>query len=319
MSHNIEIVNGKPQIAYVGEVPWHGLGTKVAPNLTPGQFIVEAGVDWEVSLVPAYADINGKQRSINRSALVRSSDDRILDVVTNDWHPMQNLDAFKFFDEYVKRGELQMDTAGSLDNGRVVWALAKMKESFELFNGDRIDQYMLFSNPHKYGYAAEARSVFTRVVCENTIAVALRENTGNSVKITHRAEFDQDRVKMELGIAQQKADDYREIAKFLGESKAEKQDIVEYFKTLFPVLSAKKEGEGRKTISKNASLALEVLETQPGTQYAAGSWWQAVNAVTFMTNHMLGKSQDRRLASTWYGANKNLNSKAIKLALEYAD
>lgn len=318
MSHNIEIVNGKPQIAYVGEVPWHGLGTRVAPNLTPGQFIVEAGVDWEVDLVPAYADINGKQRSINRSALVRSSDDRILDIVTNDWHPMQNLDAFKFFDEYVKRGDLEMHTAGALDNGRVVWALAKMKESFELFKGDKIDQYMLFSNPHKYGYAAEARSVFTRVVCENTIAVALRENTGNSVKISHRAEFDQDRVKMELGIAHQKADDYKEIAKFLGESKAEKQDIVEYFKTLFPVLSAKKEGEGRKTISKNASLALEVLETQPGTQFAPGSWWQAVNAVTFMTNHMLGKSQDRRLASTWYGSNKNLNSKAIKLALEYA-
>lgn len=318
MSHNIEIVNGKPQIAYVGEVPWHGLGTRVAPNLTPGQFIVEAGVDWEVDLVPAYADINGKQRSINRSALVRSSDDRILDIVTNDWHPMQNLDAFKFFDEYVKRGDLEMHTAGSLDNGRVVWALAKMKESFELFMGDKIDQYMLFSNPHKYGYAAEARSVFTRVVCENTVAVALRENTANSVKISHRAEFDQDRVKMELGIAHQKADDYKEIAKFLGESKAEKQDIVEYFKTLFPVLSAKKEGEGRKTISKNASLALEVLETQPGTQFAPGSWWQAVNAVTFMTNHMLGKSQDRRLASTWYGSNKNLNSKAIKLALEYA-
>lgn len=318
MSHNIEIVNGKPQIAYVGEVPWHGLGTRVAPNLTPGQFIVEAGVDWEVDLVPAYADINGKQRSINRSALVRSSDDRILDIVTNDWHPMQNLDAFKFFDEYVKRGDLEMHTAGSLDNGRVVWALAKMKESFELFKGDKIDQYMLFSNPHKYGYAAEARSVFTRVVCENTVAVALRENTLNSVKISHRAEFDQDRVKMELGIAHQKADDYKEIAKFLGESKAEKQDIVEYFKTLFPVLSAKKEGEGRKTISKNASLALEVLETQPGTQFAPGSWWQAVNAVTFMTNHMLGKSQDRRLASTWYGSNKNLNSKAIKLALEYA-
>jgi phage/plasmid-like protein (TIGR03299 family) len=318
LSHNIEIVNGKPQIAYVGEVPWHGLGTRVAPNLTPGQFIVEAGVDWEVDLVPAYADINGKQRSINRSALVRSSDDRILDIVTNDWHPMQNLDAFKFFDEYVKRGDLEMHTAGSLDNGRVVWALAKMKESFELFKGDKIDQYMLFSNPHKYGYAAEARSVFTRVVCENTVAVALRENTLNSVKISHRAEFDQDRVKMELGIAHQKADDYKEIAKFLGESKAEKQDIVEYFKTLFPVLSAKKEGEGRKTISKNASLALEVLETQPGTQFAPGSWWQAVNAVTFMTNHMLGKSQDRRLASTWYGSNKNLNSKAIKLALEYA-
>jgi len=318
LSHNIEIVNGKPQIAYVGEVPWHGLGTRVAPNLTPGQFIVEAGVDWEVDLVPAYADINGKQRSINRSALVRSSDDRILDIVTNDWHPMQNLDAFKFFDEYVKRGDLEMHTAGSLDNGRVVWALAKMKESFELFTGDKIDQYMLFSNPHKYGYAAEARSVFTRVVCENTVAVALRENTLNSVKISHRAEFDQDRVKMELGLARQKADDYKEIAKFLGESKAEKQDIVEYFKTLFPVLSAKKEGEGRKTISKNASLALEVLETQPGTQFAPGSWWQAVNAVTFMTNHMLGKSQDRRLASTWYGSNKNLNSKAIKLALEYA-
>jgi hypothetical protein len=120
-----------------------------------------------------------------------------------------------------------------------------------------------------------------------------------------------------MAISSRKLSDYKEMAEFLGSKRYDKENIVEYFQRVFPVLSSKEDG-GKKVLSKNAGIALELLEQQPGFQYAPGTFWSAVNAVTFMTNHVMGRSRDNRVQSLWYGANKNLNIKAIHEALEMA-
>jgi hypothetical protein len=135
------------------------------------------------------------------------------------------------------------------------------------------------------------------------------------VKISHRQEFDASNVKEMLGIATDKLQQYKEMAQFLGSKKAKGENIVEYFERLFPSTSEKEE----KTRSKNANIALGILNTQPGAEYAEGSWWQPFNAVTFMTDHIMGRSADSRIASSWYGSNKNLKTKALELAVEYAE
>ena len=89
MSHEIEIVDGKAHMAYAGETPWHGLGTAVPNDLTPEQMLEAASLNWTVSKVPAFVTINDKQVSTGHSALVRSSDDSILDIITDDWLPNQ--------------------------------------------------------------------------------------------------------------------------------------------------------------------------------------------------------------------------------------
>ena len=157
MAHEIEHVNGKAQMAYAGEVPWHGLGVKVPNDLTPEQMLEAAGLNWSVEKIPAYAKIDNKQVAIGQSALVRSFDSKILDVVSDDWNPVQNAEAFEFFNEFVAAGDMEMHTAGSLKDGQIVWGLAKVKESFELFKGDTIDSYLLFSNFHKYGFSTDVR------------------------------------------------------------------------------------------------------------------------------------------------------------------
>jgi hypothetical protein len=86
MAHEIEIVNGKASMAFAGDVPWHGLGKLVPSDLTPDQMLEAAGLDWKVEKVPAYATIGGKQLRIGQSALVRNSDNKILDVVSDDWN-----------------------------------------------------------------------------------------------------------------------------------------------------------------------------------------------------------------------------------------
>jgi phage/plasmid-like protein (TIGR03299 family) len=317
MSHEIEMVNGKAQMAYAGSVPWHGLGVNVPFDLTPEQMLEAAGLDWTVEKIPAYAEIAGKQVKIGQSALVRSMDDKILDVVSDDWNPVQNQDAFDFFNEFVLAGDMEMHTAGSLKGGQIVWGLAKVKESFELFKGDQIDSYLLFSNFHKYGFSTDVRFTPIRVVCNNTLTLSLNSKVERMAKISHRKIFDPGNVKEMLGIATDKLAKYKEMAAFLGSKRAKNEDVVEYFKRVFPVTGA---GDNKKKeISKSAQTALDILHSQPGAKYAEGTWWQPFNAVTYFADHLAGRTADTRLTSAWYGYNKGVKTKALELAVEMAE
>lgn len=306
MAHNIE------SMAYAGEVPWHGLGIKVPADLAPAQMLEAAGLDWTISKVPAYATVGGKQVDIGRAALVRDSDNSILDVVGDDWNPIQNHEAFEFFNEFIAAGDMEMHTAGSLRDGQIVWALAKVKESFELFKGDQVDSYLLFSNFHRYGFSTDVRFTPIRVVCNNTLTLSLNQKVENSVKISHRTEFNADITKEMLGIAKDKLVKYKEMASFLGSKKAKDEDIVQYFNRIFPAGT-------KKELSRKADRALEILHTQPGAEYAEGTWWQPFNAITYLTDHELGRTTDTRMQSAWYGYNKGLKTKALELAVEMAE
>ena len=314
MAHMVETM------AYAGNVPWHGLGTKVPADLSPAQMLEKAGLDWTVEKTPAFANIDGKKVSVGWSALTRSSDNSILSVVSNDWNPVQNHEAFEFFDEYCRIGDMEMHTAGSLRDGQIVWGLAKVKESFDLFKGDQVDSYLLFTNPHKFGQCIDVRFTPIRVVCNNTLTLSLNQKSDRVVKKNHRREFDAAEVKQTLGIATEKLAKYKEMAQFLGSKRYTEETVKNYFNHVFPVIAYNKEkGPQRKELSKSATRALEVLDTQPGTKFAEGSWWQAFNAVTYLTDHEIGRSQDTRLQSAWFGANKNLKIKALESAVEFAE
>ena len=317
MAHELEFVNGQAQMAYSGDVPWHGLGVKVPADLTPEQMLEAAGLNWSVEKIPTFAKINGQEVAVGQSALVRSFDDKILDVVSDDWNPVQNSEAFDFFNEFVAAGDMEMHTAGSLKQGQIVWGLAKVKESFELFKGDQIDSYLLFSNFHKYGFSTDVRFTPIRVVCNNTLTLSLNSKVERMAKISHRKVFDPGNVKEMLGIATDKLAKYKEMAQFLGSKKAKDEDIVEYFTRIFPVTGSSE--KKTKEISKNAQIAIDILHTQPGAEYAEGTWWQPFNAVTYLTDHLAGRSADTRLTSSWYGSNKNLKTKALELAVEMAE
>jgi len=317
MAHELEFVDGKAQMAYVGDVPWHGLGVRVPADLTSEQMLQAAGLDWTVEKVPAFATIAGEQVAIGQSALVRNRDNKILDVVSDDWNPVQNAEAFDFFNEYVQAGDMEMHTAGSLKQGQIVWGLAKIKDSFELFKGDQIDAYLLFSNFHKYGFSTDVRFTPIRVVCNNTLTLSLNSKVERMVKISHRKQFNPGNVKEMLGIATDKLAKYKEMAAFLGSKKAKDEDIVEYFCRVFPVSGSNEKKS--KEVSKNAEIALDILHTQPGAEFAEGTWWQPFNAVTYLTDHLAGRSADTRLTSSWYGNNKNVKTKALELAVEMAE
>ena len=309
MAHMIETM------AYAGETPWHGLGKKVLSDLTPAQMLKEAQLDWTVEKRPLFfINYDGGAKMSDNSALVRSSDESVLSVVSNDWNPVQNETAFEFFHDFVMAGDMEMDTAGSIRDGRNVWALAKVKDSFEILGGDRVDSYLLFSNPHEYGKCIDIRFTPIRVVCNNTLTLALGSRSDLMVRLNHRREFDSNMVKQTLGIAQTKMGNYKEMAEFLASREYNDKTVVEYLKEVFPSASKKEE-----KLSRPAQTAFSVLETQPGNEFGKNSWWQAFNAVTFSTDHLLGQSQETRLQSSWYGVNRQKKLAALEKAVEYAE
>ena len=313
MSHEVETM------AYAGELPWHGLGEKVSNDLTPVQMMDKAGVDWTVEKQDIFT-ANGVKLP-QKQALVRTSDDKILDVVGTDWNPLQNEDAFNFFADYVAAGDMEMHTAGSLQDGQMVWALAKVKETFELFGGDQVDSYFLFSNPHKYGKSIDVRFTPIRVVCHNTLTMSLQAHSDRSVRVGHRSEFDAEQVKEDLGLATEKFAKYKEMAQFLGSRRFTAESIVQYYNEVFPNTSRKntdKKVSNVEDLSRAAKMCYEALEVQPGAEYAPGTWWQAFNSVTFHTDHVQGRSGETRLASQWFGGNQLRKIKAAEKAVEYA-
>lgn len=310
-------------MAYSGEVPWHGLGTEVMPDLSPEEMMKASGTDWTVSKQPLYFKKDGIWRATKQTALMRDSDGSILSYVPDDWNPCQNAEAFEFFTEFVNRGEMEMHTAGSLLNGRRVWALAKVNDKFKLRFGkkeDVVENFLLFSNPHEFGRTITIDMTAIRVVCNNTLTLALSKASDNIVKIKHTHKFDPEAAMAILFNARKQLEEYQTRAEFLASKKADPEKVREYFNVVFPSFSKKEvaANDNAPAGSRNAKIAMDALETQPGAKLGAGTWWAPYNAVTYLMDHHLGRTQENRVNNIWFGQMRDKKVIALNKALDYA-
>ena len=312
MSHEIEMVNGVAQMAYAGDTPWHGLGTQVSDDITTDGMMEAAGLDWSVTKQPMYyMDDLGEMGEVpGKSALVRSSDNKVMDIVGSDWNPVQNAEAFDFFREFVDAGDMKMHTAGSLKEGKMVWALAKVNDGFTIKTDqgeDSVESYLLFSNPHQYGKSIDVRFTPIRVVCNNTLTLSLNQNVDQYVRVGHQRPFNAEDAMATLGMAHQKLETYKEAAEYLCQKSYTTDQMLDYFNQVFPSASDRDSNKSRE--------AQEVMHTQAGASLGEGTFWQLFNTVTYMTDHTLGRNADTRLQSSWYGQNQNVKKKALELAV----
>ena len=312
MAHEIEMVNGVAQMAYAGELPWHGLGSQVSDDISTDGMMEAAGLDWSVTKQPMYyMDDLGEMGEVpGKSALVRSSDNKVMDIVGSDWNPVQNAEAFEFFREFVDSGDMKMHTAGSLKGGKMVWALAKVNDGFTIKTAqgeDSVESYLLFSNPHQYGKSIDVRFTPIRVVCNNTLTLSLNQNVDQYVRMGHQRPFNAEDAMATLGMAHQKLETYKEAAEYLCQKSYTSEQMVDYFNQVFPSASSRDSNKSRE--------AQEVMHTQAGANLGEGTFWQLFNTVTYMTDHTLGRNADTRLQSSWYGQNQNVKKKALELAV----
>jgi phage/plasmid-like protein (TIGR03299 family) len=312
MTHEIEMVNGVAQMAYAGELPWHGLGQQVSDDISTDGMMEAAGLNWSVAKQPMYYmnDLGEMGEVPGKSALVRSSDNKVMDIVGHDWNPVQNEQAFEFFREFVDAGDMKMHTAGSLKDGKMVWALAKVNDGFTIKTPrgeDSVESYLLFSNPHQYGKSIDVRFTPIRVVCNNTLTLSLGQNVDQYVRVGHQRPFNAEDAMATLGMAHKKLETYKEAAEYLCQKYYTKEQVVDYFNNIFPSAGDRDSNKARQ--------AVEVMHTQAGAELGEGTFWQLFNTVTYMTDHTLGRNNDTRLQSSWYGANQNVKKKALELAV----
>jgi hypothetical protein len=130
--------------------------------------------------------------------------------------------------------------------------------------------------------------------------------------MSHRTEFDPEGVKEVMGLVTDKQRKLKEAAEFLAQKNTDDEKLREFMKHIFPHNGSTVE------LSRNARKAIDILETQPGADLFPGTWWNAVNAVTFLHSHEIGRSNEGRLESQWFGTGQNTNLKALNLALEMA-
>lgn len=154
---------------YVRKTPWHGLGTRVENALDSDTALRYAGLDWEVTQ-RAMVTVDGLPVP-NYKANVRDVDNSVLGVVTNRYRVVQNAEAFSFTDALIGEG-VTYETAGSLQNGRKVWILAKLPQRY-IINGDEFAPYIVFMNSHDGSGAIKVAATPVRVVCQNTLNLAL--------------------------------------------------------------------------------------------------------------------------------------------------
>src|ERR1035437_1888576 len=189
MAHNICIneETGKASVFVVKDPAWHNLGQVVDNALTAEEAIIQAGLDFEVNKRPLiYMSEDGTTMNpiANKSAMVRSDNQKCLGIVGNNYTPIQNKDAFCFFDNLVNRSEAIYHTAGALGQGEKIWILAKLPTDIVVGKDDLIKNYVLIYNSHDGSAAVTALLTPTRVVCSNTLASALYGAT-NKVTVRH--------------------------------------------------------------------------------------------------------------------------------------
>jgi phage/plasmid-like protein (TIGR03299 family) len=309
MSHEVETM------AWANTVPWHGLGVKVADNLSAQQMLKAARLDWEVNRVPLFTE--AKIEVPGFAGLQRSDNHKILDIVGSQYRPVQNKDAFTFFKEFVEEGKAKMETAGSLKEGRMVWGLANLGNEFTLPGKDKVKGYLLVASPHEQGKSLQIKFTAVRVVCNNTLTQALSgAKTSDHFRMNHRILFNEDtmsRAKQILGLANDQFDAFATISTKLAKKKMSKPATEEFFRQVF---DGNAPPDQVYKPSKAALLAIEALTNAPGHNLLSsqGTAWGALNAVTYVTDHLLGRTPDARLQKAWFGKTATLKQKALDLA-----
>ena len=304
---------------YTGAKPWHGLGEKLDEAPTISEAITASGLDWEVGT----KDLVTKDgHSVPAKATYRKSDNAILGVVGPRYVPLQNKDAFEFFQPFVDAGECSLHTGGSLSGGQKVWALAQLnRDPSEIVKGDEVQKFILLSNSHDGTTAIRVGYTPIRVVCVNTLAFAHQKGVSQLLRIRHTksAQTNLDNVRDIMDNINAGFEATAEQYRFLASRDFNQSDIKKYVKMLLkcdttPDLDLKTRTKG---IIQDVMKCIE----GPKQQLAGvrGTWWAAYNGFNEYLNYERGRDTNNRLTSLWFGQGETDNKKALNLATQFAD
>ena len=266
---------------YCREKPWHGLGTVVMEAPESKEALRLAGLDWQVVQKPVMT-AEGSPIS-GFKANVRDTDGQVLGIVTNRYKVVQNEDAFAFTDSLLGEG-VTYETAGSLQNGRRTWILARLPKCY-IISGDEITPYMVFMNSHDGSGSIKAAMTPIRVVCQNTLNLALE--TAKRSWATHHTGDIQGKLqnaKDSLLYAERYMAELGKTIDRLNRQKLSDRQVLEYLDALFPLLDKATEQQ-KKNILRMKEDVLTRYRDAPDLQYVDKNAYRFVNAVSDFATH----------------------------------
>ena len=347
MAHQLE------QMAYVGETPWHGLGNQLSQNQPIEVWAQQAGMDWRIeSSNVSYMAQNERGQSIimpyeEQRVLYRSDTHVPLSVVSQRYQEVQPKQILEFYRDLTEQSGFELETAGVLKGGKKFWALARTGQTSALKGKDVSNGYILLATACDGTLATTAQFTSIRVVCNNTLAIALKGQNSSAgvVKVPHSTKFDAEKIKQQLGISVRAWEDHMYEMKQLSQRKVTQTEAAAYFDAVFnnTSLSVPEQEDGIIQFYRN--VAMQAQSNNPATKAdnktepngramskvmtmfngqgrgaelssAKDTAYGLLCSITEFADHeRRAMSQDHRLDSAWFGAGAGLKQRGLEQAL----
>ncbi len=332
-------------MAFVGQTPWHGLGNQLTPNQPIEFWAQQAGMDWRIeSSDVRYMAQNVRGQDIilpfeEQRVLYRSDTHAPLSVVSQRFQEVQPMEILNFYRDLSEQSGFELETAGVLKGGKKFWALAKTGQTSALKGKDVSNGYILLATACDGTLATTAQFTSIRVVCNNTLAIALKgQNTSAGVvKVPHSTKFDAEKVKQQLGISVCAWDEHMYEMKQLSQRKVTQQEAAAYFDAVFnntslsiaeqdesiiPMLNQTSPSKADHKTEPNGRAMSKVMTMFNGhgrgaeLSSAKDTAYGLLCAITEFSDHeRRAMSADHRLDSAWFGAGAAIKQRGLEQAL----
>jgi phage/plasmid-like protein (TIGR03299 family) len=313
-------------MAYVNETPWHGLGQKLAPKQPLAVWAKAAGMDWTIESADVRfvagqpgSGLGSIHAFPEQRVLYRSDTKEPLSVVSSRYQVVQPREILDFYKDLTAAGGFELETAGVLRGGKKLWALARTGQSVALKGKDTVNGYLLLATACDGTLATTAQFCSVRVVCSNTLQIALGESAG-AVKISRRSQFNAQAVKRQLGLATSSWHEFMVRMRALSECKVSDTGAEMFFRR---VLTYPSGGPNMPMPATNdraikAAQSLYAGKGMGSTLASASSTaWGLVNSITEYVDHRRqSRSDDHRRDAAWLGAGAALKQKAWDEAMK---
>lgn len=341
MAHQIETM------AFVGQTPWHNLGNQLPQNQPIEIWAQQAGMDWRIeSSNVSYMAKNERGQNIlmpyeEQRVLYRSDTHAPLSVVSQRYQEVQPKEILEFYRDLTEQSGFELETAGVLKGGRKFWALARTGQSAALKGKDVSNGYILLATACDGTLATTAQFTSVRVVCNNTLSIAIRGQTSGEgvVKVPHSTKFDAEKIKQQLGISIKTWDEHMYEMKQLSQRKVTQQEAAAYFDAVFnnASMSATDQEESiiqyylkaasldKKSNSKsepNGRAMTKVMEMFNGQGRGAElnsakdtAYGLLCSITEFVDHERRAMSRDHRLNSAWFGRGATIKQRGLEQAL----
>jgi phage/plasmid-like protein (TIGR03299 family) len=337
MAHNLDFSTGKAGIAFLGarEDVWHNLGQAMQPGMSVESWAKAAGLDWMAVHCDAVANLAGPEfdhiepskrmaKVDNFNFVVRSDTGHVLGYGTDRRKEVQPAELLAWFDRYISVDDrFQLDVAGSLKQGEIIWATATFRDAL-MVGGDKVQGRLLMTTAYDGSMSTINKATTTRVVCNNTLSAALVDSRCE-VRTRHNTAFDAARVGQELGRVAGGFESFKRMGDALAASEMAGIAVSKFFKTVLDIPFDPDTGKSPDDIStrkrnmfddlRNAYSATLKEGTEPNTA------WCALNAVTRYVDHDRTtrgngvSAEEKQFTSAQFGSGAAMKAHAVQLLM----